>query len=66
MKRATPEQQSQSLLCSIEGCSLKWASDYGRRLCSEHLRNGAPKTVPLTPAVRPHAEVVEREDGVEF
>lgn len=68
MKRATSEQQAQSLLCSVEGCTLKWASDFGRRLCSEHLRNDAPKTVPLplTPAVRPHAEPAERDDGVEF
>lgn len=68
MKRATAEQQAQSLLCSVEGCTERWASDYGRRLCSEHLRNDAPKTVPLplTPAVRAHAEQPDRDDGVEF
>jgi hypothetical protein len=68
MKRATSEQQAQSLLCSVEGCTEKWASDYGRRLCSEHLRNDAPKTVPLplTPPVHPFAEPVERDDGVDF
>ena len=66
--RAKPEEQAASLLCSVEGCTLKWASDFGRRLCSEHLRNDRPKTVPipLTPAVRPHAEQPDRDDQVEF
>ena len=66
--RPTTEQQVESLLCSVEGCTLKWASDFGRRLCSEHLRGDRPKTVPLplTPAARPHTEPAERDDQVEF
>lgn len=68
MKRATSEQQASSLLCSVEGCARHWTSDFGRRLCTEHLRGEAPKTVPLplTPAARPHAEPAERDDQVEF
>lgn len=58
-----------SLLCSVQGCGHRWTSDFGRRLCSEHLR-GAPATKPLPlptrEAARPHAEPADRDEQVDF
>lgn len=68
--RAKPEQLAESLLCSVEGCTLRWTSNFSRKLCSRHLLNPAPATKPLPlptrePA-RPHTEVADRDDQVEF
>lgn len=67
--RGTPDQDSSTtLLCCVEGCTKRWTSDFGRRVCSDHLRGaGATKPLPLPTreAARPHTEPAEREDGVE-
>lgn len=67
--RAKPEDQESSLLCCVEGCTQRWTSDFGRRLCSDHLRGGGttkPLPLPTREAVRPYAEPAERDDPVEF
>lgn len=67
--RAKPEEQESALLCCVEGCTKRWTSDFGRRLCSDHLRGaGSTKPLPLPTreAAHPHAEPAERDDQVEF
>jgi len=64
--RAQPDQSS--MLCSVEGCTRKWCSDFGRRLCSEHLRSFARKVppVPVRPPVRPYVEQPDPFDPEEL
>jgi len=67
--RAKPEEQQSSLLCCVDGCTKRWTSDFGRRLCSDHLLGVCatkPLPLPTREAVRPHAEVADRDDPVEF
>jgi len=69
--RAKPEEQASSLLCCVDGCTKRWTSDFGRRVCSDHLHGaGATKPLPLPlptrEAARPHSEPAERDDQVDF
>jgi len=67
--RAKPEEQQSFLLCCVDGCGKRWTSDFGRRLCSDHLRGASatkPLPLPTRDPVRPYAEPAERDDQVEF
>lgn len=67
--RGNPDQDASALLCCVEGCGRKWTSDFGRRLCSEHLRGGGstkPLPLPTRQPERPYAEPADRDEQGEF
>lgn len=63
---ATEAQAEASLLCSVEGCFNRWATDFGKRLCSPCGRAGErAKTKPLPllrEAARPFTEPQEPDE----
>lgn len=67
---ATEAQVEASLLCSVSGCMRRWASDFGKRLCTECARDGErPKTKPLPlmrEAARPFSEPEEPDEDYHY
>lgn len=54
MTRAAPNPSA--ALCSVEGCSRPWSSNFGRRLCPVHAQNPPAQALPRRPVPVPTHE----------
>lgn len=66
MSRVAPIEAVIDLQCSADGCTNRWTSDFGARLCSRclhagHVRKSRPLPLNTAPA-KPYSEPTEPDE----